>query len=85
MGDKPNDKGNNDRPASLVRWGRDPGAALYELRGKLVSIKCCDNKLYKGFLVGLSQYHLVIVQASKLEMVVSKGSVIYVHSAEVEP
>jgi len=85
MSDKPNDKSNNDKPASLVRWGRDPGAALYDLRGHLVAVKCTDGKLYKGELVGLGVYQLVIVQTSGLEMVVNKGALVYVHGAEVEP
>ena len=81
MNDKPNGK-TNDKPANLVRWGRQPDAALYDLRGKLVAVKCTDNKLYKGFLVGLGVYQLVIVQTGGLELIINKGNVIYVHSAE---
>ena len=83
MNDKPNDK-TNDRPANLVRWGKQPDLLLYELRSKAVVIKCVDNKLYRGRLEGLSQYQLVIVQASELELIVNKGNVIYVHAAAVE-
>ena len=81
MNDKPNGK-TNDKPANLVRWGRQPDAALYDLRGKLVAVKCRDGKLYKGTLAGLGVYQLVIVQASELELIINKGSVIYVHKAE---
>jgi len=83
MSEKPNGKG-NDKPANLVRWGRQPDAALYDLRGHLVAVKCVDGKLYKGVLVGLGVYQFVIVQASNLEMVLSKGAVVYVHNAEGE-
>ena len=84
MNDKSNGK-TNDKPANLVRWGRQPDAALYDLRGKLVAVKCRDGKLYKGTLAGLGVYQLVIVQTSGLEMVVNKGNVLYIHGVEVEP
>ena len=84
MSEQANDKSTNDKPANLVRWGRQPDAALYDLRGHLVALKCTDGKLYKGVLAGLGVYQLVIVQTGGLELIVSKGSVVYVHSAEVE-
>ena len=84
MSEQTNGKTNNDRPASLIRWGKQPDQLLYALRGKAVVIKCVDNKLYRGTLEGLSQYQLVIVQASGLELIINKGNVIYVHAAAVE-
>ena len=84
MSDKPNDKTNNDRPASLVRWGRQPDAALYELRDRLVNVKCLDNKIYKGKLTGLGVYQFVITQSNGLELVFGKGALVYIHAAAVE-
>ena len=83
MNDKPNEK-TNDKPANLIRWGKQPDLLLYELRSKAVVVKCVDNKLYRGRLEGLAQYQLVIVQASGLEMIISKGGILYIHAAAVE-
>ena len=83
MNDKPNEK-TNDKPASLVRWGRQPDEVLYGLRGKLVNVKCLDNKIYQGKLTGLGVYQFVITQSSGLELVFGKGSLVYIHAAAVE-
>jgi len=76
MNDKPNDTKPN---LNQERWGRFPGEVMAGLRAKNVQIKCIDGKLYRGQLIGLSRFQLVLVQESGLEMVFSKGNVIYIH------
>ena len=84
MSEQANGKGNNDRPASLIRWGKQPDEVLYGLRGKLVNVKCLDNKIYKGELTGLGVYQFVITQSNGLELVFGKGALVYIHAAAVE-
>lgn len=61
-------------------WGRRTAQFYYDLQGKEVLIAVTTGKAFRGTLVGLDTYDLIIRQESGLEMLIPKGSVVYVHS-----
>lgn len=47
--------------------------------GRSVNVATTNGKIFKGVLVGVDQYDVIIRQESGLEMLLSKGNVVYIH------
>jgi sRNA-binding regulator protein Hfq len=65
------------------KWGKEPQDLIHELREQLVIVSMVNGKAFKGTLIGANAYNLVIRQQNGLEMIVSKGNMIYMHAASV--
>jgi small nuclear ribonucleoprotein (snRNP)-like protein len=62
------------------KWGKEPLDFIHGLKDKKVLISLVNGKAFKGKLVGADPYSLVLQQDSGLELMISKGNVIYLHA-----
>ena len=60
------------------RWGRRSAQFYHDLRDKEVSVAVTTGKIYRGVLIGVDAYNLIIRQASGLELLIHKGAVVYI-------
>jgi hypothetical protein len=65
-------------------WGRRSAEFFADLEGEEVTIAVITGQRFAGALIGLDTYDLLIRQASGLEMLITKGSVVYVHGRMAE-
>jgi small nuclear ribonucleoprotein (snRNP)-like protein len=68
------------KPAQV--WGRRAAEFYEELEGQLVLVAVSNGKMFKGHLVGVDVYDIIIRQDSGLELLIPKGSIVYVHRVE---
>jgi len=59
-------------------WGQSQAAYLSSLKNKQVTVVFTDGKTIKGKLVGVSTFEIFVKQ-NDLEILVSKGSIKYLH------
>lgn len=76
---KENERKVTEKPKTV--WGQSQAAYLAGLKGERVTIVFADGKALKGTLTGVDTYDLFIRQNSGLEVMISKGSVKYLHPA----
>lgn len=60
-------------------WGRKAAQFYAELRNQQVVVLTTSGERYAGTLVGVDVYDIIIRQSNGLEMLLSKGNVVYVH------
>lgn len=60
-------------------WGKRANDFYAELQEQPVLIASSSGKVFKGILIGVDVYDLVIRQESGLELLIPKGNIIYVH------
>jgi small nuclear ribonucleoprotein (snRNP)-like protein len=60
-------------------WGRRTAAFFAELANEMVLVAVCNDKVFKGRLVGVDVYDIIIEQESGLELLIPKGNIIYIH------
>ena len=65
-----------DKPRE--RWGRRSAQFYHDLRDKEVSVAVTTGKAFRGVLIGVDAYNLIIRQSSGLELLIHKGAVVYV-------
>ena len=66
----------NRKPQQV--WGKRSAEFYADLQGKRVNVAVTTGKVYAGVLVGVDTYDLIIRQDSGLELLIPKGSVVYV-------
>ena len=47
--------------------------------GQSVNVATTTGKIFKGILIGVDQYDVIIRQETGLEILFSKGNVVYLH------
>lgn len=62
-------------------WGKRAAAFYAELENQLVQVAVANGKIFKGTLIGVDVYDIIIEQDSGLELLIAKGNVVYVHKA----
>ena len=62
-------------------WGKRAAAFYSELENQFVQVAVVNGKIFKGKLIGVDVYDIIIEQDSGLELLISKGNVVYVHKA----
>lgn len=67
------------KPASV--WGRRAAAFYADLEGKDVTVAVVTGQRFRGTLIGVDTFDLLIRQHSGLELLLPKGNVVYVHPA----
>ncbi len=65
-------------------WGITEPQFIHGLKDKRVTVAVSTGKAFGGVLVGADPYNLILRQDSGLEMLVGKGSVVYLHAARDE-
>jgi hypothetical protein len=67
------------KPAQV--WGKRSAEFYTGLEGDEVLVHVVTGQRFRGALIGVDTYDLVIRQASGLEVLIPKGNVVYVHPA----
>lgn len=62
------------------KWGKEPDEFIHELKDKFVLISLSSGKSFKGQLIGADPYNLILRQQNGLELMVSKGQMVYIHA-----
>jgi small nuclear ribonucleoprotein (snRNP)-like protein len=62
-------------------WGKRSAAFYAELQNERILVVVANGKAFKGHLIGVDVYDIVIRQESGLELLIPKGSIVYVHQA----
>ena len=68
------------RPAQV--WGKRAAVFYTDLENQLVQVAVATGKIFKGTLIGVDVYDIIIRQESGLELLIAKGNVVYVHKAK---
>jgi hypothetical protein len=63
-------------------WGKRAAEFYNELDNQLVQIAVASGKIFKGTLIGVDVYDIIIRQESGLELLIAKGNIVYVHKAK---
>jgi len=64
-------------------WGKRSHEFYTDLENAPVIVAVSSGKVFKGELIGVDVYDLLIRQDSGLELLIPKGNVIYVHRVNV--
>jgi small nuclear ribonucleoprotein (snRNP)-like protein len=64
------------------KWGKEPLDFIHELQGERVLVSLVTGKAFKGKLIGADPYNLVLQQDSGLELMISKGNIVYLHGTQ---
>ena len=78
MNDTKSDTKSETKAAPGV-WGKKSAQFYMELRGQQVVVLTTSGERYAGTLVGVDIYDIIIRQSNGLEMLLSKGNIVYVH------
>ena len=70
----------NTRKSPQV-WGKRAAAFYAALVEQPVLVATVTGKVFKGILIGVDVYDLLIRQESGLELLLPKGNVVYLHRA----
>jgi sRNA-binding regulator protein Hfq len=69
----------NEKSKPAQVWGKRAAEFYTELENKTVLVAVSNGKVFKGALVGVDVYDILIRQASGLELLLPKGNIIYIH------
>jgi hypothetical protein len=69
---------NKRKPAGI--WGRKTPQFYEDLRQQPVVVHTVTGKSFSGTLIGVDVYDIIVRQASGLEILFSKGSIVFVHA-----
>lgn len=75
---------NNERKKAKRNWGQNQAEYLAALEGKQITVVFVDGKALKGELTGVDTYELFIRQSNGLEIMISKGTIKYLHPSSEE-
>lgn len=60
-------------------WGKRSAAYYAELENRPVLVAVSTGKVFKGALIGVDIYDIIIRQESGLELLIPKGNIVYIH------
>jgi hypothetical protein len=60
-------------------WGKRSAEFYSDLENQVVQVAVVTGKIFKGTLIGVDVYDIIIQQESGLELLISKGNIVYVH------
>jgi len=70
---------NSDKSKASQIWGKRTADFFTELANKTIQVAVSNDKLFKGQLIGVDVYDIIIRQASGLELLIPKGNIVYIH------
>ncbi|MCP4589211.1 MAG: hypothetical protein GY842_00565 [bacterium] len=71
----------DEKKKALGVWGITGPQFIHGLKDKRVTVAVSTGKAFGGVLVGADPYNLILRQEGGLDMLVGKGSVVYLHEA----
>lgn len=60
-------------------WGKRSAEYFAELENQPILVAVSSGKVFKGDLIGVDVYDIIIRQESGLELLIPKGNIIYIH------
>lgn len=60
-------------------WGKRSAEYFAELENQPILVAVSSGKVFKGNLIGVDVYDIIIRQESGLELLIPKGNIIYIH------
>lgn len=60
-------------------WGKRAAEFYAEQKEQTVQVAVSTKKIFKGTLIGVDVYDIVIRQQSGLELLIPKGNIVYIH------
>jgi len=69
----------NEKAKPTQVWGKRSADFYAELENQLVLVAVTSGKVFKGNLIGVDVYDILIRQETGLELLIPKGNVIYIH------
>ncbi len=70
---------NSDKSKASQVWGKRAADFFSELENQTILIAVSSGKIFKGELIGVDVYDLIIRQDSGLELLLPKGNIVYIH------
>ncbi len=71
----------NEKTKVLQVWGKRSAEFYAELENQPVLVAVINGKIFKGNLIGVDVYDILIRQETGLELLIPKGNIIYIHGA----
>lgn len=62
-------------------WGKRAADFYAELENQFVQVAVSNGKSFKGELIGVDVYDILIRQETGLELLLPKGNIVYIHRA----
>ncbi len=63
-------------------WGKRAAEFYSAFENQLVQVAVVTGKTFKGTLIGVDVYDIIIRQDTGLELLIAKGNIVYVHKAK---
>ncbi|MDF1512291.1 MAG: hypothetical protein P1S60_00635 [Anaerolineae bacterium] len=60
-------------------WGKRTAEFFTDLENQPVQVAVVTGKIFKGTLIGVDVYDIIIQQESGLQLLIAKGNIVYVH------
>jgi hypothetical protein len=70
-----------DEKKASGAWGITGPQFIHGLKDKRVTVAVSTGKFFGGVLIGADPYNLILRQDGGLDMLVGKGSVVYLHES----
>jgi hypothetical protein len=70
---------NSDKSKASQCVGKRAADFFSELENQTILIAVSSGKIFKGELIGVDVYDLIIRQDSGLELLLPKGNIVYIH------
>ncbi|HNT76158.1 MAG TPA: hypothetical protein PKH77_14175 [Anaerolineae bacterium] len=70
---------NSEKSKASPVWGKRAADFFSELEHQTILIAVSNGKIFKGELIGVDVYDLIIRQDSGLELLLPKGNIVYIH------
>jgi hypothetical protein len=64
------------------RWGKRSPRFFAKLKGQTVLVGVSTDVVFKGELIGVDSYDIIIKLDSGTEVLIQKGNLVYVHKAK---
>ncbi len=60
-------------------WGKRAATYYAEMENQPILVAVSIGKVFKGILIGVDIYDIIIRQESGLELLIPKGNIVYIH------
>jgi sRNA-binding regulator protein Hfq len=69
----------NEKVKPTQVWGKRSADFYTELENQLVLVAVSNGKVFKGNLIGVDVYDILVRQETGLELLIPKGNIVYIH------
>ena len=69
----------NEKAKAASVWGKRSADFYTELENQTILVAVSNGKVFKGNLIGVDVYDIIIRQETGLELLIPKGNIVYIH------